>query len=294
MNAKGIERIEMPMEEIQALLERVKAAVEPRDFETIEKIVESLISLTQLLKEKGATIKQLRKMLFGTQSERLRDILEQIGTGEPHRGQEGEGAEPGAEQQRGEAVEGPGDEGAKAKKKGHGRNGADAYTGAEQVRVEHPSLKPGDPCPDPACKGKVYRCDPLVLVRVVGDSPLRAQVVNIEQLRCNLCLTVYKACCPEEDFGADKYDESAASMIAILRYGTGMPFNRLESLQRSLGVPLPASTQWDIVERAAKLVAPAFEELVRQAAQGDVIHNDDTPMKILEYMGKRKRKADDG
>ena len=36
-------------------------------------------------------------------------------------------------------------------------------------------------------------------------------------------------------------------MIGLLKYGSGLPFNRLEGLQGDLGVPLPASTQWDIV-----------------------------------------------
>jgi len=80
--------------------------------------------------------------------------------------------------------------------------------------------------------------------------------------------------------------------MAILTYGTGVPFYRLEGLQGNLGIPLPASTQWDIVERAAKLVAPAFDELIREAAQGDVLHNDDTPMKILQYMEKKERRRD--
>ncbi|OHB68241.1 MAG: hypothetical protein A2V70_12930 [Planctomycetes bacterium RBG_13_63_9] len=31
--------------------------------------------------------------------------------------------------------------------KGHGRNGADAYTGAEKIEARHESLVPGDPCP---------------------------------------------------------------------------------------------------------------------------------------------------
>jgi hypothetical protein len=65
-------------------------------------------------------------------------------------------------------------------------------------------------------------------------------------------------------------------------------------LQRNLGIPLPASTQWDIVEEAAKRVAPAYAALIEEAAQGDVLHNDDTPMKILELMKKKERKGDDG
>jgi hypothetical protein len=55
------------------------------------------------------------------------------------------------------------------------------------------------------------------------------------------------------------------------------------------GVPLPASTQWDIVQAVAANLAPAFAELVRQAAQGDVLHNDDTTVKILELMGEGGR-----
>ena len=43
-----------------------------------------------------------------------------------------------------------------------------------------------------------------------------------------------------------------------------MPFNRNGTLQGSLGVPLPALTQWDIVEAQAKRAEPVFEELLGQ------------------------------
>jgi hypothetical protein len=70
-------------------------------------------------------------------------------------------------------------------------------------------------------------------------------------------------------------------MIALLKYGTGVPFKRLERLQGQLGMPLPATTQWELIEAAAKLIRPVLEELIRQAAQGGVMHNDDTSMRIL-------------
>ncbi|MBK8979608.1 MAG: transposase [Planctomycetes bacterium] len=71
-------------------------------------------------------------------------------------------------------------------------------------------------------------------------------------------------------------------MIALLKYGCGVPFNRIEKLQHNLGIPLPAATQWELVDAVADLIAPAHDELIRQAAQGEVLHNDDTRMKILE------------
>lgn len=47
------------------------------------------------------------------------------------------------------------------------------------------------------------------------------------------------------------------------------------------GDSLPASTQWEIVEEAAEVIQTARDELIRQAAQGEVLHNDDTSMRVL-------------
>ena len=84
-----------------------------------------------------------------------------------------------------------------------------------------------------------------------------------------------------EGVGPEKYDETAAAMIAQLKYGAGTPFYRLEQLEKQMGIPLPAATQWEIVEEAAQVIKPARDELIRQAAQGTVVHNDDTSMRVL-------------
>jgi transposase len=163
---------------------------------------------------------------------------------------------------------------------GHGRNGAWSYTGAKKVVVPHPELHAGDSCPG-CLKGKVYpQKEPRALVRVVGQAPLAATVYELDRLRCNLCGDVFTA--PEpEGIGAEKYDETTAAMIALLKYGSGMPFYRLQKLEDLLGIPLPASTQWEIVEEAAEVIKAARDELIRQAAQGEVLHNDDTSMRVL-------------
>ena len=112
---------------------------------------------------------------------------------------------------------------------------------------------------------------------------MEAKVYKLQKLRCNLCGKVFTAQTPE-GVGADKYDATVASMIGLLKYGSGLPFNRLQGLQEHLGIPLPASTQWDIIHATAKAIKPAHEELTRQAAQGEVLHNDDTTIKIIELM----------
>jgi transposase len=172
---------------------------------------------------------------------------------------------------------------------GHGRNAASAFTGAEKVSVQHAQLKPGDPCPE--CReGRVYRQkEPKTLIRIVGQAPVTATVFEMERLRCNACCQVFTAAEPA-NAGVGKYDMTAVAMIALLKYGTGMPFNRMERLETQLGIPLPAATQWELMEAAAKQIRCVLDEFILQAAQGSVVHNDDTSMRVL----KLARNADDG
>jgi len=172
---------------------------------------------------------------------------------------------------------------------GHGRNGAAAFTGANRVAVAHATLHSGDPCP--GCQeGRVYRQkEPATVIRIIGQAPLKATVFEMERLRCNACGEMFTAGQPQSA-GPEKFDATAVVMIALLKYGTGMPFNRMERLEGQLGIPLPATTQWELMEAAAKQIKRILDEFIRQAAQGGVMHNDDTSMRVL----KLARNTDDG
>jgi len=255
--------VRRPKEEIDAFLARVLEHMGPEDQAIARAHVDTVRHLLDVLSEKNLSLKRLRGMLFGSRTEKTSEV---IGT---------ETAE----------KEEPTGGGGKPKRKGHGRHGVTEYQGAPEVPVPHATLRPGDSCP--CCpNGKVYDTGrPGIEPRIKGRPLLEVTVYRPGRLRCNLCGEVFTADLPKEA-GTKKYDETAVSAIALLKYGTGLPFHRLETLQESLGVPLAAATQWEIVEEAARACAPAHEELQRQAARGDVLHNDDTKMKIL---GRRKK-----
>jgi len=82
---------------------------------------------------------------------------------------------------------------------------------------------------------------------------------------------------------------TGASLLALLRYGSGLPFYRIEGLQASLHVPLPDATQWDLVVQAVPVPRAVFGELTRQAGQGDLLHCDDTRAKILSLIVARNQ-----
>lgn len=133
---------------------------------------------------------------------------------------------------------------------------------------------------------KVYPLSlPSTLVRITGMAPHAAKVYECEQLRCNLCGEVFKAEAPA-GVGNEKYDESASSMIGMLKYGAGIPFNRIERLQAGMGIPMPAATQWELVERASLRLVPVHEAMIDRTAQGELLHNDDMTAKILEYFAE--------
>jgi transposase len=273
---KSPKRIDLNLDQVDALLKRVESgSLKESDYEIIKAMAETIHLLSQVVDEKATSIRRLLRMLFGPGTEKLEKVLKNRDKNKS--GSAGSNTS--------------GQNSSDKKPKGHGRNGAADYTGADRIKVPHATLKPGDKCL--AClKGKVYEMSvPAVIVRITGKAPLQATVYQMQKLRCNLCGEIFKADTPL-GVGEEKYDEASGAMIALLKYGSGLPFNRLEQLQGSMGIPLPASTQWEIVEQVADRIYPVYEELKRQAAQGDVIYNDDTTMKILALM-KNNNNMDD-
>ena len=273
--------IEIDMSELEEALRRAEEKLDEKDYAILKAVVDAYGTIAELVDDKNTTIARLRKMLFGAKTEKTAAVV-----GDRK-------ASPAAQDVDASAAlpDGNGEPSTRPPRKNHGRNGADAYSAAEKVEVRHESLQAGDPCPK--CEtGTLYDTRrPGVLVRLVGQAPVGATIYYLQKLRCGLCGVVFTAEPPTGVDADEKYDATVGSMIALLKYGNGMPFHRGEHLQENLGIPLPASTQWDIVEAQAERAEPVFEELVRQAAQGDVLHNDDTGVKILELMGERRQAA---
>ena len=270
--SEGPERIELDRRELEAILEHAKAALSEDEYTTLHAAMDTLIYLTQELEKNRVSVQRLKRLLFGATTEKTQKVMEKLLNAA---NQEKNSTDDGA---KNNAPEG------QKKAKGHGRNGADAYTGADHIRVPHESLKPGDACPK-CKKGTVYESvEPGHLVRIRGQAPLGATVYELQKLRCNLCGQIFTAKAPPE-VGPNKYDAESAAMIALLKYGSGLPFNRLQRLQGSLGIPLPAATQWEMIRDSAAVITPVLAEMIRQAAQGRLFFNDDTTMKILSELG---------
>ena len=172
--------------------------------------------------------------------------------------------------------------------KGHGRNSADAYQGAAIVEVDHPELNPGDTCPAEACDGRLYEMsEPGTFVQVTGAPLASATRYNMQKLRCAICEIIYTAPLPE-GVSDKKYDANFIAMLMINKYFMSVPLYRQDRLQNHLGIPLPASTQWDLMVAHEPMLKALYGALAQDAANGLALCYDDTSVKIMSEIKAAK------
>jgi transposase len=248
---------EAQLEELSTRLDQGR--LDPADVHLLKAALDTLLFLHRRMEEKDTAMQRVLRMIFGARTEKTRTVLK---------------TKPAKKTGKGEAEK---------KRKGHGRRSAAEHRGAEKVAVDHEQLNPGGLCPDCAGEspGKLYDTKrPLQLLRFGAQPAITSAVFELQTLRCNRCGKTFSASAPSEA-GHEKYAPEVAPMLALLRYGYGMPMNRLERMQEDFGVPLPAGTQWDLVQAYAGELQPVVDELRAQAALDGLFHNDDTGVKIL-------------
>ena len=290
------EVIELDEADLESKLDQIEAVMGVEMAEPFRQLLRWYAVLLGLLREKKLSMRRLLKILFGASTERTSSVLsssaessgqvEETSAEKPASHQETSSTADEQEAGGHSTSDGPAP---RRRRPGHGRIPASKYTGCAKLMVTHQAVRAGDACPH-CGNGTVYRqarWSPVV--RLKGQPPVTGQVYQLERLRCQDCGEIFTAELPEEA-GPDKYDPTVASVVATLRYGEGLPWNRLQRLQQFAGVPLPASDQWELVRDATERgPRAAYQHLLWLAAQSELVHNDDTPMCVLELKAKTKR-----
>ncbi len=184
-----LELVDVDSERLEEVLRRAEQALDEKDSHLIRRLFRSYAYVSDLIEDKNTSIRHLRQLFFecarrvavvGANAGKLKAALAR---------DDAAADESSADDANSDASDDS------TVPRGHGRNGAEAYQGAERVHVAHPTLRAGDACP--ACgEGTVYDKVPGVLVRITGRPPLSATVYQLQKLRCNLCGQVFTAGSP--------------------------------------------------------------------------------------------------
>jgi hypothetical protein len=282
------EIVELTEEEIDSLFLRMdQNSLTEEDKLLVKGAVQSNVWLRHTLEAGKLTLYKLRRLLFGFRSEKRKKPTKDEDKDE--QGKEEDSEQGSLPLTTSENLTSPIELEEESKRKGHGRLGADAYPHAEKVEINHATLKAGDPCPE-NCGGRLHKIDPGIFIRIAGQNIAKVIRYQVEKLRCGLCGLVVTADLPADVKKEEgKYDFKFKSILATQKYFVGVPFYRQEHFQEMLGIPLPDATQWDLIEQVANAVYPVIRALEEVAASGEVIHNDDTSVKIVEIIRANKR-----
>lgn len=287
---------------IEALIKRAESGLlSAADAPLVINLARLILQLLSVIDDKKISIARLKRMLFGPKSEKRRNASQQTQS-------ESNNQPNGDSSQNREAVEQSlstpiqnnvttpdkvAAEVEKKKKPGHGCLGAKDFPGATVVICLHKELQPDNKCPHPHCGGNLRDTnEPAIFIQRQSRPIIDAIKFERQVLRCSRCRDRFTAQLPD-NVTAEKFDKSADVMIALLHYGCAMPFYRLEQMQLNMGVPLPASTQFERAEVVANSVHPVFLELKRVAAKSGLLHTDDTTARILSLIKENKALSED-
>src|SRR5438128_918315 len=211
--------------EIEALIKRVEESpLAKGDKDLIARLLQLVLMLLRMVESKNASISRLKKMLFGPRTDKTEQQQENQSTTAQQPESTSKDQSDAQQQSNAEPV----NIAERKVRKGHGRLAAAKYTGANTVVCQDDNLKAGNACPHPDCQGRLY--DPKEIqefIRFISRPIIDGTLYQQPVLRCHGCGARFAAKLPE-GVPAIKYDETADVMMALLKYGAGMPFYRLE------------------------------------------------------------------
>jgi transposase len=278
--------------EIEDLIKRVDGYQLPKDDkDLITRLLRMWIVVLRLMNAPKTTMGKVKQILFGkrsnkeskAESDKEKDSESQTSA------QTDKSASDPSQVKQSTVLDSEQEGEVKQKRRGHGRLATKDYPGAERVYCEDPALKEGGPCLHPGCLGHLYDPEEVhKFIRFESSPFVRGTIYEQKVWRCNDCGARFAVSLPA-GVPAEKYDETADAAIAIYRYGAGLPHYRMAKMQRMMGVPLAASTQWERCDHVADLVYPVVLELERQAAQAELLQGDDTGVVILSLVAENKQ-----
>lgn len=257
------EVIRLSPAELDALLAQLRTHLPTAVFEIVQAALQTLQWVLAAMELETTTIARLKRVLFGFQSEKTKQLFLFPNRQPPRPG-------------RRRPIPRP--------HRARNPSGAVTVGAAPRPTPELSALLCPIPTFTPEIAARTVR-EPWASKPQLGwcaSTPSRCFGPPSMKPRCCAVTAVRKSSpppCPRPAQQA-KYDPSVGDMLGLLRFGMGVPMYRTAQWQQDLGVPLPASTQWELMAAAAEPRQPLFQAMIEAAAQGALLHTDDTTMRV--------------
>jgi transposase len=146
---------------------------------------------------------------------------------------------------------------------------------------ERRELDPGTDCPD--CGGTL---------RLVGEDvsemldmiTAQLKVIEIARLKksCRCCEKMVQVPAPGRPLAGSMATPSLLAYILVSKFDDHLPLYRLSEIFARMGVDIPDTTMVDWCGRTMKLLLPVIERIDACVMASDLLHADDTPIRVLD------------
>jgi len=260
-----------------ALLKALIAALQAENA----KISATLRAHDQLIQTLRLRIAKLKKQVFGQSSEKIEREIEQLELAlEDLRIASAESETAVLDDDlEGAAPEGPYDAAVRPSRR--------RPRVSDSTPRERQELDPGSCCPD--CGGDL---------RVVGEDvsemldliAAQLKIVQIARLKksCRRCERMVQMPAPSRPIPGSMAGAGLLAHILVSKFDDHLPLYRQQEIFARMGADIPDSTLVDWCGRAMKVLAPLIERIEADVMASDLLHADDTPIRVLDRASRDK------
>ena len=160
---------------------------------------------------------------------------------------------------------------------------------------ERRELDPGDTCPD--CGGELrvmlkacLRHDGEDVSELLDLIAARLKVIEIARIKksCRRCERMVQEPAPSRPIPRSMAGPGLLAYILTSKFDDHVPLYRLNEIFARMGVDIPDTTMVDWCGGAMKTLAPLIEKIETEIMASDLLHADDTPIRVLDRSRKDK------
>ena len=152
---------------------------------------------------------------------------------------------------------------------------------------ERRELDPGDSCPDCGGDLRVLGEDISELIDMIAA---QLKVIEIARIKksCRRCEKIVQEPAPSRPIPRSMAGPGLLAYILTSKFDDHVPLYRQHEIFERMGADIPDTTLVDWCGAAMRTLAPLIERIEADVMASDVLHADDTPIRVLDRSAKSK------
>ena len=152
---------------------------------------------------------------------------------------------------------------------------------------ERRELDPGDKCPDCGGDLRVLGEDVSELIDMIAA---QLKVIEIARIKksCRRCEKIVQEPAPSRPIPRSMAGPGLLAYILTSKFDDHVPLYRQHEIFERMGADIPDTTLVDWCGAAMRTLAPLIERIEADVMTSDILHADDTPIRVLDRSAKSK------